>query len=178
MSAEEFVIHELAERAGTTVRTIRYYTAEGLLPPPFTDGKYAVYTVNHLNRLELIRRLKEAYLPLREIRQILLSLSNEEVVQRLAEEPPAPPAAQPAPGADALQYISHLMKEPGPIHINAMRILPEPPPAPRPAEPPGETWQRLHLAPVVELHLRAPMDAANRARLEQLIAFARKLFRR
>ncbi len=68
---KKFLINELAKRAKTTVRTIRYYTSEGLLPQPETDGKYAYYDENHLRRLELILRLKEAFLPLKEIRQIM-----------------------------------------------------------------------------------------------------------
>ncbi len=77
MYIENLLIHELAERAKTTVRTIRYYTDEGLLPQPVMQGKYAYYTPNHIQRLELIQRLKNSYLPLKEIRQIMLSLSDE-----------------------------------------------------------------------------------------------------
>ena len=76
MEEEKFLIHELAEKAGVTVRTIRYYTNEGLLPQPEASGKYAYYSAAHLNRLELIRRMKDAYLPLREIRQTLVRLSD------------------------------------------------------------------------------------------------------
>ena len=83
---KRFLINELAKRARTTIRTIRYYTSEGLLPQPEMDGKYAFYDENHLQRLELILKLKNAYLPLREIRQIMLSLTDGEVVQRLKEE--------------------------------------------------------------------------------------------
>jgi len=85
MTADKYLIHELAERAKTTVRTIRYYTDEGLLPQPELQGKYAYYRQEHLERLELIRQMKEAYLPLREIRQVLLNLTDSEVHQRLSE---------------------------------------------------------------------------------------------
>ena len=51
-------IQELAERARVTTRTIRYYTEQGLLPAP-ERGRPARYTEEHLQRLELIRRLKE-----------------------------------------------------------------------------------------------------------------------
>ena len=59
MTTEELLIHELAARAGISVRTIRYYIEEGLLPQPSYQGKYSYYTLNYLDRLELIRRLKE-----------------------------------------------------------------------------------------------------------------------
>jgi DNA-binding transcriptional MerR regulator len=71
MTTEELLIHELAEKAGVSVRTIRYYIEEGLLPPPTYEGKYSFYSTAYLDRLELIRRLKDSYLPLREIREIM-----------------------------------------------------------------------------------------------------------
>ncbi|MCL4562693.1 MAG: MerR family transcriptional regulator, partial [Chloroflexi bacterium] len=56
------LIHELARRAGVSVRTIRYYIEEGLLPPPGNLGRYSLYGEEYLDRLELIRQLKAAYL--------------------------------------------------------------------------------------------------------------------
>ncbi len=64
-------IAELAARANVTPRTIRYYVAEGLLPPPGGAGQRRSYGQEHLQRLELIRELKAAYLPLHEIRRRL-----------------------------------------------------------------------------------------------------------
>src|SRR5882672_2759069 len=69
----ELTIAELAERAGVTPRTIRYYVAEGLLPPPGGSGQRRVYGQEHLARLEAIRNLKASYLPLHEIRRKLVS---------------------------------------------------------------------------------------------------------
>ncbi len=80
-----YSISELAEAAGVTPRTIRYYTSEGLLPPPDTHGKYARYTAAHLSRLRLIARLKEAYLPLNEIRVRLEGLTPAQVEAGLAD---------------------------------------------------------------------------------------------
>lgn len=70
---------ELTDRAGVTVRTVRYYIAEGLLPPPLTAGRQSTYTEGHLDRLRLIARLKDAYLPLREIRRRLAGLDDDAV---------------------------------------------------------------------------------------------------
>lgn len=64
-------IAELAQRAGVTPRTIRYYVAEGLLPPPGGRGQRRAYNQRHLDRLTAIRELKAAYLPLHEIRRRL-----------------------------------------------------------------------------------------------------------
>lgn len=69
MTTQCFLIAELAKLAGTTVRTIRYYTDKGLLHQPQLQGKYAYYTRQHLDRLKLIRRMNDACLPLREMRQ-------------------------------------------------------------------------------------------------------------
>jgi DNA-binding transcriptional MerR regulator len=64
-------IAELARRAGVTPRTIRYYVTEGLLPAPAGQGQRRAYGLAHLDRLEAIRELKAAYLPLHEIRRRL-----------------------------------------------------------------------------------------------------------
>lgn len=86
MASDEMLINELAKRAGVTVRTIRYYMDQGLLPPPNQKGRYAIYSNEHLERLELIRRLKAIRLPLDEIRQLLNTVSAEELAQLLESQ--------------------------------------------------------------------------------------------
>jgi DNA-binding transcriptional MerR regulator len=75
---------ELTEEADVSVRTVRYYIAEGLLPPPAGAGPASAYTPGHLDRLRLIHRLKAAYLPLKEIRRRLAGLNDDEVRAVLA----------------------------------------------------------------------------------------------
>jgi DNA-binding transcriptional MerR regulator len=75
---------ELTEEADVSVRTVRYYIAEGLLPPPEGAGPASAYTPGHLDRLRLIQRLKEAYLPLKEIRRRLAGLDDDAVRAVLA----------------------------------------------------------------------------------------------
>ena len=70
---------ELTEAAGVSVRTVRYYISEGLLPPPEGAGPRSAYSAGHLDRLRLIQRLKMAYLPLREIRHRLAGVDDEAV---------------------------------------------------------------------------------------------------
>ncbi|HWQ13559.1 MAG TPA: MerR family transcriptional regulator, partial [Roseiflexaceae bacterium] len=115
--AEErtYTIGQLAEAAGVTPRTIRYYTAEELLPPPDSRGKYALYSEDHLLRLRLIARLKEAYLPLGEIKARLGALSPEQVAALLAEyeEAPAP--------SSAADYIAQLLAGKTTAHAVAER---------------------------------------------------------
>jgi DNA-binding transcriptional MerR regulator len=108
MLDDQLLISELAERAGVSVRTIRFYISEGLLPAPQAHGRYSVYDEEYLTRIVLIKLLKNAYLPLKEIKRMVESLSKEEIesmLHRLSE--PAsisqvsslagPPAPAPAP---------------------------------------------------------------------------------
>ena len=95
--AEEtlYTIGQLAEIAGVTPRTIRYYTAEGLLPRSDVRGQYARYGEEHLLRLQLIGHLKESYLPLGEIKARIESLDAEQIRALLDEhrDSPAPPTS-------------------------------------------------------------------------------------
>src|SRR5919107_3546863 len=93
---ERLTLGELTAAADVSVRTVRYYIAEGLLPPPEGSGPGSAYTQGHLDRLLLIQRLKEAYLPLKEIRRRLSGLSDDEVRSVLVADPDrAAPAASP-----------------------------------------------------------------------------------
>src|SRR5579884_107393 len=84
-----YMIGQLASLAGVTCRTIRYYSAEGLLPPPDTRGRYARYSGRHLQRLQLIGRLKNAFLPLSAIKAYLEPLTDAQIAALLEGEPPA-----------------------------------------------------------------------------------------
>lgn len=59
---------ELAEQAGLSPRTIRYYISRGLLDGPLAAGRGAAYTEDHLARLNKIRELQARGLMLAEIR--------------------------------------------------------------------------------------------------------------
>ena len=74
-----YTLDELCMLGGVTVRTVRYYISEGLLPPPSGHGTYARYTQDHLDRLLIISAMKERYLPLREIRRSLDALSTSDI---------------------------------------------------------------------------------------------------
>jgi MerR family redox-sensitive transcriptional activator SoxR len=199
MTTEELLIHELAARAGISVRTIRYYIEEGLLPQPSYQGKYSYYDLNFLDRLELIRRLKDSYLPLREIREIMSSLTDDEVRVKLKEQPvtsrnsineqmPAQQAGK--PGENALRYINRLMEDQtryktkgtgDKAETNLFRqnkiLLQSKVSSPEASStvPDQETWQRITLAPGVELNLRHPLDPDTQSQVQQLINFAKIL---
>jgi DNA-binding transcriptional MerR regulator len=155
--AEEtvYTISELADIARVTPRTIRYYTAEGLLPRPDARGQYALYGEEHLLRLRLIGHLKQAYLPLGEIKARIAGLDGQQIRQLLEEhrDPPAP-----APQASAADYLAHLRaRQQAPRHV-AERAEPygvgspllslRPPAADVPAEPAPATPVYGFAAPI------------------------------
>ncbi len=88
MNKEGVTINELSKMANVTVRTIRFYTDEGVLDEPAGRDRYARYTRRHYLQLNAARTLKERYLPLRVIRDQMASLSETEL-ERLAGPVPA-----------------------------------------------------------------------------------------
>src|SRR5690242_11943351 len=64
-------IDDLAHRAGLTVDTVRYYQAQGLLPPAERCGRSKVYGPEHLERLERIRQLQQRRFSLAAIRALI-----------------------------------------------------------------------------------------------------------
>lgn len=65
-------IGELADRTGTTTKTIRYYEQIGLLPEPDRDfNDYRNYSEEAVDRLEFIRDAQATGLTLTEIASIL-----------------------------------------------------------------------------------------------------------
>lgn len=64
-------VKELADLAGTTVRTVRHYHAVGLLEVPRPTGGVRDYGLDHLARLLRIRWLVDAGLSLPAIREVL-----------------------------------------------------------------------------------------------------------
>lgn len=57
MSSEQLTIDQLADRSGVSVRTIRFWSGRGLLPPPQLRGRTGLYGPDHLARLELVSEL-------------------------------------------------------------------------------------------------------------------------
>lgn len=72
-------VEELAERAGVSRRTVRYYVQRGLLPAPRGLGRGKHYTQAHLAALVRIRELQEAAVPLEEIAERLSGREPEAV---------------------------------------------------------------------------------------------------
>jgi DNA-binding transcriptional MerR regulator len=205
MSAEAtYTISELAQAANVTTRTVRYYVAEGLLPPPDSSGRSASYGEEHLERLELIKLLKEEFLPLSEIKSLLEGLDDEAVRELLTQRRPEPPKPEPETAKAYLQTLLDPPKSPSLMRqVVAAKAdsgtpsMPQARPAVAgarsgpsaqrsPVAHDGERaetaheyatiWQRYALHPDIELHVRQTShEGALNERLDRLILEIRRL---
>ena len=188
-------IETLSEQTGISVRNIRFYIAEGLLTGPGTRGKSASYTDEHLLRLRMIHLLTEQRVPLMEIRQLMEHLSPEEVRGLLEKEglSPVEPAGEVKPispkeylemllaGARAAQQRRAASAPTRPAVAPGESSPASTPPGllpntypRRPNEPGDQAWQRLELAPGVELHVQVSAREPNRQLIERIISAARE----
>jgi DNA-binding transcriptional MerR regulator len=69
-------IGELAERAGTTTRTLRYYESRGLLPAHRSGNGYRTYDEGDVRLLEQIRTLQDFGFDLEETRPFVECLRS------------------------------------------------------------------------------------------------------
>lgn len=234
-------IQELAHRANVTTRTIRYYVEQGILPPP-GRGRPSEYNEEHLKVLDLVRRLKEQYLPLEEIRSMLQNLSMDQVEDFLRETTPgeqpageltnsaadyiaqvlnrgtmrtrlqqeaapaapaapttpappqwpsisevtpsygAPPPPTPAPGQASQPYFAEPASTPPPAAARAAPAAPvlanaeaQKRAVSSESAEQAETWQRVQLAPGIELHYHPPEDPGERGLVARIVQAARQI---
>ncbi|WUC72891.1 MerR family transcriptional regulator [Streptomyces longwoodensis] len=86
---QEYRMAELAERAGITVRTLRFYRERGLLAPPRREGRIAWYDDHHLARLRTIAALLERGHTLSGIAELAEALDHgRDVADLLGVAPP------------------------------------------------------------------------------------------
>jgi len=82
-------IGEVAEQAGLSLRTVRYYEETGLLKPAMrTDGGFRLYTAEHVDRLALIKRMKPLGFTVQQMRELLEArdtLSHEDTPDDVRE---------------------------------------------------------------------------------------------
>lgn len=158
----DWTIGEIAQRAGVTPRTIRYYVELGLLPPPEGLGRSAGYGQEHLERLLLIKQLQANRLSLDEIREQLAS--------------PVPGAAPSPPESAAAQYLARLRESTG-------RLESQPRSGGRPVASSfkpvsgsyiGEQWTRIPLSEDIELHVKRRGNRID-PRISRLIKEARRI---
>ena len=181
---DRYSLTELADLAGVTPRTVRFYLAQGLLPAVGQSGPGSKYDPDHLARLRLIRRLQAEHLPLAEIRRRLDDLDPGEIRGLAGDPEPAPPPDS------ALDYLRTVLATPAPARMRlTRRLVPaaaaerasatygppaaEAPPTSVPIE--RSQWERIVLAPDVELHLRRPLSRAQNKQVDRLVTIAREL---
>lgn len=198
---EEFTLEDLENKSGLTMRTLRYYIQEGLLPGPDTRGKYARYSQSHLDTIRFIERLKLLNMPLKQIRHLLETMSSEDI-ERIIQSEPVKDLIKSSPifldkeekgkkneekRSSALDYIHNLESSQEKFYFKE-GINNYLPPAPSQIPAPsltvienkqvkdGETWQRIHLADGIELQVRQPMNKRYEQKVNELLAITRKLF--
>ncbi len=65
-------IGTLAKQTGCRVETVRFYENIGVMPPPArSSGGQRRYTINHLKRLNFVRRARALGFTLNEVRDLL-----------------------------------------------------------------------------------------------------------
>jgi DNA-binding transcriptional MerR regulator len=132
-------LDELAAAAQIAPRTVRYYVQRGLLPAPDFKGRDTTYGRGHLLRLLAIKRLQQAGLPLDAIEARLSGASDKElerlgntaVVELELPPPSAVPRKTPPPR--------------GPTSVTTSA---------------AERWERVILAPGLELHIKSDAGSA------------------
>src|SRR5204862_7178230 len=90
MKKERLTIGELSRRTGMPVKTLRFWSDEGLLPPTSRSSSgYRMYGEEALIRLDLVRSLRDAGIGINTIRKVLrhdLSLADALRLQLSAVE--------------------------------------------------------------------------------------------
>jgi len=165
-----WTIEELAEQAETSVRTIRYYISEGLLPKPQGRGRSTLYTAEHLQRLRLIRGLITQRVPLHEIRSQITALSSNDLDDLLEDTRTRQAEEHSARASSPKEYLSSLLararedrQSPRIQQAAKLEILASP--AGLVHEPQGtykDSWNRYELAPGVELHVSRSAEKRER----------------
>jgi DNA-binding transcriptional MerR regulator len=86
--APKLTIGELSRRTGVSVKRLRFYSNEGLLPPAGRSASgYRLYSEEHVVRIDLIRALRDAGVGLADIGRVLRrDLKLEEVLALRLEE--------------------------------------------------------------------------------------------
>jgi len=186
LEPDDYDLELLSRRADVPVRTIRYYIGMGLLPEAESRGRYSRYGKVHLQRLLMIRQLKDAGLSLEEIGRGLRKYREGGMLQRLqrlqrleeiraskreAGFPSAPSSVTGEPPAEALGY-SLWAQLPADRKTD---VVPQGFQA-RPAAA-EVTWKRLPISPGVEIHVRQPLDPENDRKVAELLRQAEEIFK-
>ena len=165
-----YKLEELAAEAGVSPRTVRYYVQRGLLPAPEFRGKDTAYGREHLLRLQAVKQLQQAHMPLDEIQVRLASATLaelEKIAKSGVDVHVRMPFDEPRDSGSGKKG-RHPYRSPGgdePPHEPGPLPMPEPLPA-----DPAATAHVYRLAPGVELWVRSGVDAASRALVREILS--------
>lgn len=129
--AEEpkLTVDELAARAGVTVRTVRFYSTRGLLPPPVIGPRrVGHYGHGHLSRLALIEELQHQGMTLAAIERYLEQLppdlsAHDLAIHRALVASWAPDSAEDASRAEVERRAGRPLSEQDLDRLAAMGVL-------------------------------------------------------
>ncbi|WP_327319311.1 MerR family transcriptional regulator [Streptomyces sp. NBC_01235] len=122
-------VDELAARAGITVRTVRFYSAKGLLPPPVIGPRrVGHYGPAHLARLALIEELRQQGLTLAAIERYLERLppgldAHDLAVHRAVVASWAPDAVETVTGEELGRRAGRALGEEDVERLVAMGVV-------------------------------------------------------
>jgi DNA-binding transcriptional MerR regulator len=150
----EFTLRELAEATGEKERTVRYYQQLGLLRQPGQIGAGAHYHEDDRLRLQLIRQLQAEGRSLSEISAHFAMLDETSLREEALRH------------GSALDYVRSVLGEP---------LLRETGGSANYSAPQPETaqWERIEIAPGIELHIKHPITPARRRVIAAYVARAR-----
>ena len=173
-----YSIKDLEGLTGIKIRTIRFYIAEGLVPPPDGTGGGASYGEKHLLPLQAIKLLHESQIKLSGIKDVLSGMTHEQMRSLVADAEagtrtwdmasleswvkPVAPVAVPVPGNFSFAAIGSSTVSPQPSTNILSKLT-------RPAAPEHETWHRLRPLDGIEVNIRSDIDTKTRDLVMQLV---------
>ncbi|GGZ63406.1 MerR family transcriptional regulator [Streptomyces bluensis] len=122
-------VDELAARAGVTVRTVRFYSTKGLLPPPVIGPRrVGHYGREHLARLALIEELQSQGMTLAAIERYLRRLPpdltpHELALQRAVVASWAPDAVETVSRVELERRAGRPLSEEDVERLTAMNVV-------------------------------------------------------
>lgn len=125
-------VDELAARAGVTVRTVRFYSTRGLLPPPVIGPRrVGHYGREHLSRLALIEELQHQGMTLAAIERYLEQLppdlsARDLAIHRALVASWAPDKAEETTRAELERRAGRALTEGDLDRLAAMEVLERP----------------------------------------------------
>ncbi|WP_418057265.1 MerR family transcriptional regulator [Pimelobacter simplex] len=77
-------LEELTARVGLSVRTVRFYTSRGLVPPPIRRGRSGYYAAVHVARIELVLELQSHGFTLSAIERYVAGIPDDATPEDIA----------------------------------------------------------------------------------------------